>query len=210
MPPVRPKGVSLRFATMSRMKTRWLRFSLRTMLLLITALSIWLGLQVNAARRQREAVAAILKAGGTVFYDYQMVPRSAGVFSPDRIVDPSQLPPRPAWLREQIGDDYFRTVVAVRFAAPRASLQKADLDELAKLPQVREFVFAGNGTDLSDKDFTALSDLRNLEVLRLPRTRVNGSILASLPNPERLKYLYLGYTDADNATLKHVGNMTML
>jgi len=54
---------------MFRMKSRWFRFSLRTLLLLIAALCVWLGIQVNAARRQKDAVAAILNTGGAVHYD---------------------------------------------------------------------------------------------------------------------------------------------
>ena len=61
--------------TMAGMKSRWFRFSLRTLLLLIAVLCVWLGIQVNAARRQREAVAAIQSAGGSVVYDYEIVPR---------------------------------------------------------------------------------------------------------------------------------------
>src|SRR6476659_4651164 len=100
---------------MARMKSRWFRFSLRTLLLLITALCVWLGIQVNAARRQREAVAAILKAGGRVHYDYEIVPQpwppktlQTGIYG----IDPQAKLPGPAWLRQGIGDDSFRTAVA--------------------------------------------------------------------------------------------------
>src|SRR5262245_10359599 len=101
---------------MARMK-KWFRFSLRTMLVLITALCIWLGFQVNAARRQREAVAAILKVGGSVKYDFQMVlnptiPSPLNV-SYKSLKDAS--PPGPAWLRHLIGDEYFQDVVEVIF-----------------------------------------------------------------------------------------------
>src|SRR5262245_8259132 len=101
---------------------RWLRFSLRTMLVLITALCIWLGFQVNAARRQREAVTAILNAGGIVAYDYQVVSRrqrtslAPGISSwQDYSFDSGRATPGPKWLRQYIGDDYFRTAVGVRF-----------------------------------------------------------------------------------------------
>ena len=53
---------------------RWFRFGLRTLLIFLTVLCVWLGFQVNAARRQHAAVQAILQAGGTVAYDYQTVP----------------------------------------------------------------------------------------------------------------------------------------
>ena len=45
-------------------KRRWFRFSLRTMLLATTMLCIWLGWKINAAREQRQAVAAVRELGG--------------------------------------------------------------------------------------------------------------------------------------------------
>src|SRR5262249_33874449 len=88
--------------------------------------------------------------------------------------------------------------------------QKAALNELAKLPHVREFelVDGGMGIGISDKDLTALSELRQLKVLRFQNVHVTGSILASLPNPERL--IDLEGTDADDATIKHIERMTSL
>src|SRR5689334_19583107 len=117
---------------MARMK--WLRFSLRTLLLLIAVLCVWLGIQVNAARRQREAVTAILKAGGTVYYDYQFVPLPRPLGSPrgwgsDKQFDKSQSPPGPAWLRQWVGDEYFRTVVLVNFYDAKPNFGR-DLEQL--------------------------------------------------------------------------------
>ena len=39
-------------------RRRWLRFSLRSLLILITILCVWLGVKVNQARRQKEAFTA--------------------------------------------------------------------------------------------------------------------------------------------------------
>jgi hypothetical protein len=41
-------------------RRRWFRISLRTLLLLVTVLCIWLGVKVNLARRQKEAIAALI------------------------------------------------------------------------------------------------------------------------------------------------------
>jgi hypothetical protein len=200
---------------MAGMKSRWFRFSLRTLLLLIAVLCIWLGIQVNAARRQREAVAVLLNAGAEIYYDYQMVPlvtatppgsfAPPGIRLPDTWADVSQLPPGPAWLRERIGDDYFRTVVDVYC---RGTFQKSDLDELVELPHVKEFVLVGTG--FHDEDLTALGELRQLEVLQFSGTPINGSILAQLPNPRRLKNLHLSHTNIDDTALEEIEKMTGL
>ncbi len=184
------------------MKTRWLRFSLRTLLLIITAICVWIGIQVNAARRQREAVATITKAGGTVVYDYQ----NLQLVSPAGITwDDSRLPPGPAWLRHQIGDDYFQTVVAVSFWNLKQRIEKG---ELAKLPHVTTVLVGG--FDAHDGDLVALAEFDRLEVLIFLTNSINGSILKSLPNPNRLRFLYLHGPDVDDAALEPIGNMAML
>jgi predicted xylose isomerase-like sugar epimerase len=40
------------------------------LLLVVTVLCVWLGFNVNAARRQKEAVQAIRLAGGSVWFEY--------------------------------------------------------------------------------------------------------------------------------------------
>ena len=83
---------------------RRMRVSLRVMMLAILCLAIFLGWQVNKARQQREAVAAVRRHGGWVHYDYQMVD--------DKPV-PGKQPWGPRWLRRALGDEYFQTVVSV-------------------------------------------------------------------------------------------------
>ena len=86
-------------------RPRWLRFSLRTLLVVMTVLCVWLGWKVNAARRQKEAVDAILKAGGTAIYDFQeVVPKSRPT---DIAFDPNAVPWEPHWLDTLIGRDFI-------------------------------------------------------------------------------------------------------
>ena len=83
---------------------RYLTFSLRTLFLALTALAVWLGVVVNRAREQREAVKAIEALGGYVIYDWQLQP------SPDggSAMKPDAKPTAPAWIRRVIGDDFFQ------------------------------------------------------------------------------------------------------
>src|SRR5262249_41157345 len=55
----------------TRPRRRWLEFSLRTMLLAVLALSVWLGWWVNRARNQAATVAAVKTApfSANVVYD---------------------------------------------------------------------------------------------------------------------------------------------
>ena len=116
-------------------RRRWLRFSLRTLLVVMTVLCVWLGFKVNAARRQKEAVEAILKAGGEIFFDYQLEPPTG---QPDKFnfdFDQNVSPPGPAWLREQLGEEYFREVYAVRFFGP--TISASVLPQLVNFPELR-------------------------------------------------------------------------
>ena len=45
---------------------RWLRFSLRTLLLLIAVVACWFGWRLNELERERQALASIKAAGGIV------------------------------------------------------------------------------------------------------------------------------------------------
>src|SRR5690242_2103966 len=56
-------------AAMPRSFFRWRRFSLRSLLIAVTALAVWLGGQSNLAKRQRKTVQDISNMGGVVAYD---------------------------------------------------------------------------------------------------------------------------------------------
>src|SRR4029078_6454612 len=123
---------------------RWFRFGLRTLLAGVTVFCIWLGFQVNAARRQHAAVQAILQAGGRVASDYQMVP--VPVAPDDFNINDAAMPRTPSWLGSIFGDDFFCNVIYVGFSVPGADFKLA---QIADLPSVRRFVVrsipAGSG-----------------------------------------------------------------
>lgn len=200
-------------------KRRWLRYSLRTFLLLTALLCAWLSIQVNAARRQREAVAAILRLRGSVSYDYEMIPwANSAMPKPfgarpvsSYYFDPRIAHPGSDWLRERIGDDYFRTAVAVTFTDPLRPLAKSDLDQLTKLPALIYLSLDGRKTGpVKDADLLALGDLRRLEELYLMYTRVNGSILTSLRSKANITVLCLDGTAIDDNTMEQIGTMRAL
>jgi len=59
-----------------KFKRHWLQFSLRTLLVFMLLLSLplgWFAMKMQRASRQREAVEAILKVGGTAWYDCQYI-----------------------------------------------------------------------------------------------------------------------------------------
>jgi len=53
-------------------RRRWFRISLRTMLLVVTLLCVWLGLKVNQARRQKDAIAALKSVKSAIGFYHQL------------------------------------------------------------------------------------------------------------------------------------------
>jgi hypothetical protein len=109
---------------------------------LLTVFAIWLGVVVNHAREQRDAVQAIEAMGGSVRYDWQPdLVRAEGMgAASDQFVmplaDSNPRPAGPAWLRRLIGDDYFQHVERVYIIHPKADLLKS-IPYLQQLRRVR-------------------------------------------------------------------------
>ena len=64
-------------------KRRWLQFSLRTLMVVVTVFCIWMGITAKRARLQKQAVEAVLEAGGRIIYEHQ---------------ETNSDPPGPEWL----------------------------------------------------------------------------------------------------------------
>lgn len=181
-----------------RHRRRFLRFSLRTFLVVLTLTGVWLGWQVNRADRQRKAVTWVEQMGGVVRYNYE-------VNEEGHYVDPK--PTGPEWLR-----DYCHQVVAVDLGETLVS----DLGPLAHLPRLEGLVLCRTRVS----DLTPLANLKSLQSLSLAHTPVNDltplaslkglqslsisnthvSDLGPLANLPRLETLYLGSTQVSSVT----------
>ena len=108
-----------------RFHRHYLTFSLRTLFVFTTALAVWLGVIVNRAHEQREAVKAIEAIRGEVIFDWQarIEPQSGGTISIvyhathwTNYFNPAKgTPGGPVWLRRLIGDQYFQEAHTVQF-----------------------------------------------------------------------------------------------
>ncbi len=194
---------------------RWWRFSLRGMLLAVTLVCIWLSVQVNSARRQRQAVEAILKAGGGISFDYQKVavPGKPNAFEIDRDAPPVG----PGWLRAGLGEDYFRTAIGV--SLPGNEISETDFALLANLPRL-ESVFlcevkvvpqnSGSKRRIQDTDLKIFKNLNQLREFTLLTSDVDGSGLASLLNSKQLTDLRISNSPINDQGLVQIGKLTAL
>jgi len=206
-------------------RTRWLQFSVRTLLLVVAVLSVWLGLRVNAARRQRAAVIAIQQLGGTVCYDYQIKRDGTG----RNVVYPKTPFPYPEWLRPLAEAVAPPTVVSVRLRDTAAT--DRDLELLKSLRYVRDLDLAN--TRISDDGLVIVGQLRRLrsltflgpqigdhgvahlkrlqlEQLSLWKTNVTDAGVGHLRDMRTLRNLVLDETQITDAALEHLGQLTSL
>ena len=82
------------------------------MMILVLVVGGVLGWFARRARVQRDAVAAIKRAGGVVFYKWQWA-------NNDLILNAS--PPGPRWLRAPLGPDFLDEVAFVQLCGPNVT-----------------------------------------------------------------------------------------
>ena len=194
-----------------------LTISVRTLLVLVLGIGIWLGWVTNKARRQREAVAAVKKHGGWVHYDYE--------FDNDCFVPGSQ-PWAPLWFRRMIGDEYFREIREVNFvydigAIGRASGSSANAtfescdDALALLGEQSRVAFLHmKGGQATDRGLAHLRKMSSLESLVIEdAVHISDEEIQNLKDLTHLKYLFIDHskiTDRGLLALRRLTNLERL
>jgi hypothetical protein len=168
---------------------RFIRFSLRGLIVFVVVIGIAIGWVVRGARIQREAVAAIWKAGGIVFYDWELK-------NGQMIRAPK--PWGPTWLVNSIGVDYFGNVVrviipdapddALMHIGRLGHLQRADIGKrevtaglahLRGLTIIPALNFDLSYTAVTDGDLAHLKGLDGTWAIRLLDTQVTDAGLAT-------------------------------
>ena len=178
---------------------RWFRFSLRTMMIVVTLLCIGMGVTAYRANRQRKAVETIKKAGGSVGYDYQ-TDGDGWPISGD--------PPGPAWLRNLIGIDYFATVVSVTIKSEKGSHDDS-VAALAELPQLSSLDMRGKG--ITDSTLLQIKGFTLLNNLCLSRTQVSDTGLLNIKGLTRLRHVTLVDSNTiTDAGVQHLKGLTHL
>jgi Leucine Rich repeat len=151
-------------------KRRWLRFSLRTIFVLVTLYCGWLAFLTVRAREQHRAVDRIEQLHGAVAYGFEIDDEGNWKRNAQPLV--------PAWVRGRMGEDYFRRVAIVNFHE-NADPTDDDLQVLERLSEVQQLSFS-NCRRITDDGLPHLSNLANLKILVLDGTRIAGPGLRNL------------------------------
>ena len=204
----------------SRPWRRFLRFSVRGMIVVVLLVGGWLGWLVRSARIQREAVAAIQQAGGSVYYDWEW--RSGQYLEGTE-------PPAPRWVVERLGFDYFGNVAEMCNGNARGDAVLAKVGELHALETLNlEWSHATDAglacviglrrlkqlfisdTNVTDAGLLSLQRLEKLEELDLTNTRITDDGLVHLTALTSLRNLYLENDDVTDNGLMHLKKLTGL
>ena len=186
---------------------RFSRFSLRTLLILVTAACIFLGMKMSKVHKQNQVVDTIGKLGGKVLFKYEnkecvSANRPSGFWSQ-------------SWLRRITTSNFFREAVKVDLSAEHFSenpdLQVTDA-HIAILPNAPtlEVILLAHREKISDESLKYIAQLKRLRIITLGSTGVEGRglrHLVALPKLEGLHLAFLPLSDADILPLASASNL---
>jgi len=162
-------------------RRRWLKFSLGGLLLAITLLCLLLGWQADRVARQRRAVEMVERLGGHVAYEHQWYESP-----PFSHYNPQIESRAPLWLRELVGEDWFRTVALVSIERSSKTLSEDDISQLAGFRRLRQLSLRSQVTDGQLEHIATLSEL---ETFRCDGERITDQGLMALSRLGKLREL---------------------
>ncbi len=183
---------------------RFLRFRLRTFLVVFTIVSVWFGLRLRTAREQHAAVIALSEIESnrsSVAYEYGYdFDRSGNVV-------PNADPPGPNLLYRGARQHFFARVVGVSLDGTRAA--DADLRHLAKLPHLTRLDLEYTSVTDSGLEFVIrrFPDLTRLDV---QSTQVTSKGLQHVGTLRELRYLLFGQSPFSDTDFQHFSQLTSL
>jgi internalin A len=196
---------SMNMAPVVEAKRRRFGLSLRVLMVVVLVLGGGFGWLAYRARVQRQAVAAIEAAGGTVFYDWDYVNGKS--------IPPASRRPWPRWLLDLVGPDYLGSVTWVHLHGSAGA--KADdtlMVHVGRLDRL-EMLDLRDNQGVTDAGLAELRRLTRLQGLWLDSTGVRGPGLVHLQGLTRLEHLSLDdipLADADLAQLAEITSLTSL
>jgi hypothetical protein len=178
---------------------RWFRFSLATLLTVVTVGCLALGFIANRAQNQRRATTMVERCGGWVLYE-----SDPGTDNPG----PTRNLPGPRWLRELLGIDYLANVKEVEgISFSPSNGCEPDLTLLKGTPRLKHLTMVG-GLRISEGEYRTLERLPSLRGIGAQWCEVSASDLehlGRLRNLDRLSFYHANIDEAgmESLTLLH-------
>lgn len=199
-----------------------LRFSLRTLLVVMLVCGVLLGAFARAhsrAQRQRQIIAAAAEVGGHVRYDFECYSQS-WLYAPQR------------WLAPRVGPDLVGNVLILNYQTAEPASWRESLQSAADLQTIEYLSACGHGLTAADVEqlgrCTALKQLNLLHARDLPDLKplgklrqlaqlglnscsgVKGAKLSALRELQRLKTIDLCGSDATDEVARELAKLPML
>jgi len=156
------------------------RFNLRSLMIFVTFLCVWMGYYFDAVRRQRQAVQAIRTLNGRITYDYDLLEEN-GI---------EELKWK-RWMRSKLGAEYVAQVDQVWFTGreiepigmghygwPKSEICDDDLELFEDLPALTDLCLID--THVTDRGVPLLKRLKSLQGLCVTGTRITPAGIADL------------------------------
>jgi hypothetical protein len=169
---------------------RFLRFSVRGIIFLVLVIGAALGWLVRSALMQREAVAAIEKAGGLVRHDSGSTAKAGSTMRELWA---------PMWAVDAVGVDYIANVCEVTLTVSCADRELEHVGRLVPIDSLRLYY-----PNVSDAGLVHLQGLTKLSKLVLSQTQISDAGLAQLRPLSNLSELNLYHTPITDAGLAHL------
>jgi hypothetical protein len=179
-------------------KRRWHQYSLRTLMIVVTLFAVacsWFAVKLQQAKRQKEAVEAIRKYGGDIFYDNDKYD-NYGRFYPQAISH--------SGLYKILGNDFFANVNLVKIRY----YPKADLKSIAEFSHLKMLWI--EGSRINDDGLEDLRFFIQLKSLCLADAEFTNSGLKHLKELPQLKELYLQKNAITDDGLKYLQDLPQL
>jgi hypothetical protein len=179
------------FAAASVFQWRF-QFGIRSLLVLTVVVAIpssWMAVEMERAKRQKEALAAIEEAGGSVGYEFYTPPSGGN-------------PRGPAWLRTPLGNDFFNDPVGASL------IDDTEMERLKDLPQLQLLLL--DHSRITDAGLASLAELSELQSLLLDKTPITDAGLEHLAGLSQLQSLSLDNTRVTDVGLVHLARLSQL
>jgi hypothetical protein len=173
---------------------RWIRFSLRSLLLLVVVIAVPLAWRFNRVRSQRLVIAEIEKLDAEFMFDYEY-----------RF--PKSQPPGPIWLTRLFGDDFFADVAYVQLLDDRVTDET--LRQIARLSNLNS-LYMPNSDRVTDQGLAFLGDMTTLETLTVAFPLATDDGLVHLQRLSNLADLNITTSNITDAGLVHLSQMPKL
>jgi Leucine-rich repeat (LRR) protein len=177
-------------------KRRWLRFSLRALLVFTALLCAWLGWIMYGIDQQRHAVAVLEKNGAQIRdFSFSAYPPWTSILS--RRVH--------RWIDQALPRE-LRRVTQVTIQSP--DFAEDDLKVLADLPSLRYLSLAGPA--VTDASLRYVKPLKSLDCLKLMDSNVTDAGLNGISELTNLEILILSGSPITDAGITHLRGLPKL